>query len=491
MKNFQLLPEGHILTYHEFIQLFHINEDEAPAVIDRFLRYNLIRPLNSPFNKNRVLEISERDTSPRYAKDQPPQKFRVEFVGIVSWKEITLFSYPKFYGDKIPSSHDLRLILSVLENFNSRRENSYEHKPDLPTLNAGLIPTLLFLYFDFTEYGLYTTYQQNVTLNGTGEIDWNRTINNSTPTIVGNSPIYFDYWTRRNDIDSKNFVRRIHAAVVSEASQQLKSLGLLELLQLTEVQPSNESINDIGSVEFLLSTVQRDLATQFNSRNIALLQTIYAFLKGSATVSYDIELRFYCSTSFHVVWEDVCSSVLGNQLRSPLSSISGLAKTWNHYDDGTTLMDLIDRPQWSAIDDIGPFSVSSSSTLIPDIVSIYCGDNDTTLNIFDAKYYCPEISRSRVAKAPGVADVSKQYLYQLAFDDFIKCANITKIHNAFVFPSLSYSRNPEQTVSLNMLSVIGLEPIKYIYVDAIEFFLLYLRSKPLESNRVLDLLNSF
>lgn len=58
--------------------------------------------------------------------------------------------------------------------------------------------------------------------------------------------------------------------------------------------------------------------------------------------------------------------------------------------------------------------------------------------IYDAKYYCIDYqfmeTKQVLAEQPGVGDVTKQYLYQLAFDDFIVKQGYRYVQNMFFCP---------------------------------------------------------
>lgn len=71
------------------------------------------------------------------------------------------------------------------------------------------------------------------------------------------------------------------------------------------------------------------------------------------------------------------------------------------------------------------------------MISIYeCGDSgEYCFGIYDAKYYNinfhKNASEYKVIGQPGVADVTKQYLYQLAYDDFIAKQGYKYVQNMF------------------------------------------------------------
>ncbi len=79
-------------------------------------------------------------------------------------------------------------------------------------------------------------------------------------------------------------------------------------------------------------------------------------------------------------------------------------------------------------------------TLKPDLVCIYPVDDeqkDYCFGIYDAKYYCIDYqvkdNKAKISGQPGVGDVTKQYLYQLAFDDFIVKQGYRYVQNMFFF----------------------------------------------------------
>ena len=82
------------------------------------------------------------------------------------------------------------------------------------------------------------------------------------------------------------------------------------------------------------------------------------------------------------------------------------------------------------------FCKDAQETLIPDLISIVRSGAQTAFVIFDAKYYCIQLEPNRPVKnQPGVGDVTKQYLYQLAYHEFTQQHDITHIRNCFLMPT--------------------------------------------------------
>lgn len=116
------------------------------------------------------------------------------------------------------------------------------------------------------------------------------------------------------------------------------------------------------------------------------------------------------------MWEDVCSKVMDDCI---IKSIKELSLSYSKNPKQSALLsDVIAEPKWKH-NSSGNVHVANK-TLIPDIVTI----NGNRLSIYDAKYYKIRLDDKGVDKQPGVGDVTKQYLYELAYKDFAKENNL-------------------------------------------------------------------
>ena len=130
---------------------------------------------------------------------------------------------------------------------------------------------------------------------------------------------------------------------------------------------------------------------------------------------------------------------------------------------------LIKKPQWQAVGGGEPHD--ADKTLRPDYIRIVRNNNHTHFVILDAKYYDIELDDKHVSGQPGVEDVSKQYLYQLAYTDFMHIHSMTPV-NAFVSPT----DQPESSVAGSAMMPIfaGLPAIKVIKLSAKKLFSNYI-----------------
>ena len=221
---------------------------------------------------------------------------------------------------------------------------------------------------------------------------------------------------------------------------------------------------------------------QFNTRKQILLKTIYAYVAHKRTLQDSYGISMYGTNSFNLVWEDVCSEVFDNKLHSAIGQLELPVSVCEEYKSSNKLIDIIERPIWTGIDtDGGMFNKTSSETLIPDLVTISYQDEKIQFLIFDAKYYNINLEKGEELRGnPGVGDVTKQYLYQLAYKKFISDHQIEIVKNCFLMPTEDDKIVKKGRVKMDMLSNLGLQDIQIRLLPAEMMYNYYL------SNEIMD-----
>ena len=103
--------------------------------------------------------------------------------------------------------------------------------------------------------------------------------------------------------------------------------------------------------------------------------------------------------------------------------------------------------------------------------------------IFDAKYYKLKFTQN-LEKQPGLSDVTKQYLYQLAYQDFIDLHDFNGVKNAFLIPTYDNEIDNKGYVEIKILHDLSLENIQVIMLPANEMNQLYLDNKKMNVLRL-------
>ena len=237
------------------------------------------------------------------------------------------------------------------------------------------------------------------------------------------------------------------------------------------------SLDDVGDKEYLLHRISNELNTEFNSRKQYVLKLMSALLLENTSVSDTDSISLFGTTSFNLVWETVCADVFDNKLEASLLSLPLLEPLKIPSDmmnnNPKTLKDIIERPKWVSKDGKTFFS----DTLIPDLISIERNGNACVFVILDAKYYTMCLKNNKVEGQPGIGDITKQYLYQLAYKTFIELNEIQQVKNCFLMPTEKNDIISVGYVQVEMLGQMGLESIQVRELPAHRMFEYYLQRK--------------
>ena len=332
----------------------------------------------------------------------------------------------------------------------------------------------LFLINDYYENGIYTNTETIVESNGTGEILWEKTVNETFAILTNNRPYYTELKTIKSVNDNDYYIKRLHECIVTTASKELEKHDVLNLFDITPIDISEEKLDDFGDDTYILYRIEKELNQQFNTRKQILLKIMYAYVCNRCGIQ-DIEcFSMFGTNSFNLIWEKVCATIMRNNLYTELNKLDlpvALNEKYKHQYN-QPLISLIDKPFWSIT------NKPASDTLIPDIITIQKIQNIYNFIILDAKYYVPKLELNvEPTSQPGIESITKQYLYQLAYKPFIEEHKITKISNYFIMPTEDNNIIDKGFVELQMLKNIGLESIKVRLLPASKIYQYYLNNE--------------
>lgn len=472
-------------TKLELSNLFpEINSNQLAVFIRKLRAYGILKSVKRDSGTLDFSELVLLDNSLIDGIDDSNSSYYIfNYVGIVYIDGYLLCCYPKYLfaydsiEDKSSCRNLLKQVLKVLHRYNTNSQSIQLYSEHNQSSFGSRISMIMALLDDYFQNGLYVNTQNIHEFNGDGEINWNRTINFIHPLWQEEDPYYLNFWTRRNTIDDKSFIQRIHECLLTICSCELEEISLLDLLDINGVYLTELSLNDLGTRDYLLSCITNELNLEFNSRKQYVLKLMAALLKDSSSMIGEDNIEFFGTTSFNLVWETVCAEVFDNKLTSPLSDLPLLSTVKMPPNmlgvKPRTLKDLIERPKWTSIDD----AVAISDTLKPDLISVERNENVCSFVILDAKYYTMRLESNKVEGQPGVGDVTKQYLYQLAYKDFIELNGIQEVKNCFLMPTEKDEVISVGNVQMEMLGKLGLEKIQVRELPASKMFDYYLQRR--------------
>lgn len=454
----KFLREQKRYTQKSLCDKFECSEEEAVPIIRKLKEFGILKSVKASDLQRNMSDLQDEDievTDVEVGEDEFLYVFT--FVGVIVVAGRVLKCYPKYLLSKEQPKDELRQVLKVLEKYNTKEQIVRMFNDSSESSAFNLLAVLLFLLQDYYENGVYSNTEDIIESNGSGEILWDKTINETFTLLANKRPYYIDLQTKKRVTDDYDYFKRLHECVLTRASAELMDAELLDLFEITGVDLTDETLDDFGEDEYILYRIEKELNTQFNTRKQLLLKTIYAYIAHSGSL-YDMEcLSLFGTNSFNLVWEGVCADIMDNQLRVRLDALK-LPKTFRpEYDGKLKLIELIEKPLWTAT------GKKAADTLIPDLISI-AGEQ---FIIFDAKYYNAQLIPGNVPKGqPGIESVTKQYLYQLAYQKFISDHGFSVVKNCFLMPTENREVEDHGEVSMEILSELGLQNIKVRFLPA-------------------------
>lgn len=408
----------------------HVSVEEATRYIQLLCAHGIIK-LRANNDKK------EYDAS----RNEPERgSYQFVYVGLVLIDDLCIVVYPKYLPVVEPDNPDDATRLTMKQIFSVLRKSSGSYSSIAAATEEGMrandrLALILMLLEMYDEYGVYSNYVKTLADNGPGNISWERTIATNLPYMSKGKPIYMDCKTVETNQDAADFVTRLHRTVLTECSEFMQDSGIASLLSLDEVWLTEAAVEDFGDANFVLYRLERERGMQFVTWKQDVIDLLIRYVgEDDSTVRQDAPLCLGTS-SFHHAWEEACRVAFDDALNKRLMELGlDLAEPFDLM-ERAKLIDIIPKPQWTVPVDGDELECGKVATLIPDTILLRHDDSgNSVFAILDAKYYTPELGEN-VNGAPGVESVTKQFLYQSAYRNFVLAHGYDRVVNAFLAPS--------------------------------------------------------
>lgn len=500
--------EGQHYSFSEIKRKFSLDDETAKKRINLLRRCSILKIIKK--EKFGYSDLSSQEFIINEAPEDSSELFYAfSFVGIILLENLVLKCYPK-YIDNADEKNDtaiiqkLKTIIKVIKKYNDQNQQFSLCNGEEEHIAFNRLSISLYILQDYFENGLYTNQKENIELNGEGEILWSNTIDETSAFIKHSAPYYLDFYTRKNEDNELDFIRRLHAAIITNCSNELKNADILNLFDLDEAVLSQEKIEDFGDIDFIKYRLEKELKNQFVTKKQNLLKTLYTYISESDSKETFENFSFYGTNSFNLVWEKACSELFESvrdktfgELKKNKILIEEKIENPNYdseidnsgekfLEDKEQFKNLIEKIKWTFND----FAVHAAETLEPDIISIY----NNSFFILDAKYYCIKAEKNKIQSQPGIQDVVKQFAYHRAFLKFIEKSCFSKVVNAFLVPKRTSSEFQEDfriagKAELPLMQDYTLKPLSPIQIVELEPEFIYINY--LNSKKITEKLDGF
>lgn len=463
-------------TQKDLCKILRYSEEKAIPLIRKLKEFGVLKAVKASDIQRDMSDLMDEDIEVADVEIGENEYLYVfTFVGVIVVAGRVLKCYPKYLLHVNQPKKELRQVIKVLEKYNTKEQIVRMFNDSSESSSFNLLAVLLFLLQDYYENGVYSNTEDIIESNGSGEILWDKTINETFTLLSNNRPYYVDLQTKKRVNDDFDYFKRLHECILTRASKELMDAELLDIFEITGVDLTDEELDEFGESEYILYRIEKELNTQFNTRKQLVLKTIYAYIDRSGGL-YDADcLSLFGTNSFNLVWEGICADIMDNQLNVALGALPLPIPLKDGYDKRQKLIDLIEKPLWTIT------GKTAADTLIPDLVSI----SEKKFIIFDAKYYNAVLEPGQPPKAqPGIESVTKQYLYQLAYQKFISDHAFEGVENCFLMPTEEKNIIHKGVASMQMLSALGLQDIKVRFLPADMVYDHYLSGRKMDISRL-------
>lgn len=418
-SGYQWAREQQYYTHKELEKLLGIRDtDDLVRMVQQLKCAKILRTVSE---KTQAAGEDDGETDDSWEKRLlESYRYSFRYVGILQFGKNALYILPKYCrpisAEDAKAQDDNRMqtlstVLQVIIRYAKELRDLGEEDSTDPW--QDFLHLVIELVTDYSENGVYRDDNQLDEINGKGRILWHRTIAASIPFIQDDSPVYTNLHTRCRFVDEQNYFTRMHHFLAYHAWSILHGLNLNTLLNLPDIIKQEDNEDDFSDITYMLYRLRAELGQQFDSRRRYLLTLMIRYLETKDEDSTDGYYRFGKS-GFHVVWEEACRRVL------------------NMHASNSTHMQL-SRPKWH----IGGHTISMGEDKIngqkgQQADSFHFDAKENHLLICDAKYYIPSLTPKSIQGMPGIADLLKQQLYELALRNYFHPN--ADVRNVFLLP---------------------------------------------------------
>ena len=456
----KILKELKLYTKQQLYNEYHI--DECDLIL---------------LEQKRIIKYTERN------------EIQFIFVGMLLINNIPMFVIPKYVVND-DEGQQLIIIKSIIRLMNSFSEREKLDSDEIEylslekeSLEENIIPIMCYLLDDYLDNGIYMNEIEATEINGDGDINWERTIEEIDPVVINKQWLYSDFITYRNVLNENNYITKLHGTIINDCLKFFDDKQLNMIFDYSYISNVDNSFEEFDDYNNVCNEIDKEITIQFNDRKRRILQAMKLYIEKKCGTG-EASLSLYGTRNFKWIWEVVCGYVFENEFIK-----QGKNSKYSIY--------KIESPKW-LIDNRYDFQCgynndieNKKNRLTPDILNVYKLKEKNVLLILDAKYYFVRVdSNGNIIGNPGIDDITKQYLYHTALKKYISENNIGKVINAFLFPG-EKETYVQGKVSLGFMEQFSDTNINLIKLNVVQIINLYCNMKRYNISSFIDMIDNW
>ena len=162
----------------ELCHILRCSEEEVVPLIRKLKEFGVLKAVKNSDSQKNMDDLLEDDIEVADVEVGENEYYYVfTFVGVIVVAGRVLKCYPKYLLNTKEPTYELQKVIKVLEKYNSKERIVRMFNDSSESSSFNLLAVLLFLLQDYFENDVYSNTEEIIECNGSGEILWDKTIN--------------------------------------------------------------------------------------------------------------------------------------------------------------------------------------------------------------------------------------------------------------------------------------------------------------------------
>ena len=240
------------------------------------------------------------------------------FVGMLLINNIPMFVIPKYVVND-DEGQQLIIIKSIIRLMNSFSEREKLDSDEIEylslekeSLEENIIPIMCYLLDDYLDNGIYMNEIEATEINGDGDINWERTIEEIDPVVINKQWLYSDFITYRNVLNENNYITKLHGTIINDCLKFFDDKQLNMIFDYSYISNVDNSFEEFDDYNNVCNEIDKEITIQFNDRKRRILQAMKLYIEKKCGAR-EASLSLYGTRNFKWIWEVVCGYVFENE----------------------------------------------------------------------------------------------------------------------------------------------------------------------------------
>ena len=207
-------------TQGELVKLFIGDESEIIRILKRLKEYGVLKVVKASDEQKTLTDLIEEDIEVADVEAGENEYLYIfTFVGVITVAGRIIKCYPKYLLHTEEPVSEMKQIIKVIEKYNGKEQIIRMVNDTTDSAAFNMLAVMLWMLQDYFENGSYSSSKDIIEINGTGEILWDKTINETFAVINDNRPYYQDMYTRKRVNDDQDYFKRFMSVCLQSAQK--------------------------------------------------------------------------------------------------------------------------------------------------------------------------------------------------------------------------------------------------------------------------------